>query len=265
MDIYFAYPYYSWERGTNENTNGLVRQFFPKKSSFAQITESQIKKVMRLLNGRPRKRLLTFHNSLNTFHLNNVDALRNPLRSAGSPLTLFPLALMRRSRVWESVMSAFPNSLRFLLDQTYSVGLSSGAYGGRYSTESQRFSLLRYSFTALALCTRRVSMMRISFLPRIWRFTPFRKLMNIPAFTAPFSVSKYRRGRNPFGEQVRRLITERVIHPPGTGRIGVFPFGAHVFRTIGLSEKADSSENPMRAWIFAPFFESSARIPFSNA
>lgn len=57
MEIYFAYPYHSWERGTNENTNGLIRQFFPKKSSFAEITEESTKKVMRLLNGRPRKRL----------------------------------------------------------------------------------------------------------------------------------------------------------------------------------------------------------------
>lgn len=57
MEIYFAYPYHSWERGTNENTNGLVRQFFPKKSSFAETTENKIRRVMRLLNSRPRKRL----------------------------------------------------------------------------------------------------------------------------------------------------------------------------------------------------------------
>lgn len=57
LDVYFAYPYHSWERGTNENTNGLVRQFFPKKSSFAHITEKDTKRVMRLLNSRPRKRL----------------------------------------------------------------------------------------------------------------------------------------------------------------------------------------------------------------
>lgn len=57
MEIYFAYPYHSWERGTNENTNGLVRQFFPKKFSFAETTENQIRRVMQLLNGRPRKRL----------------------------------------------------------------------------------------------------------------------------------------------------------------------------------------------------------------
>jgi len=71
--------------------------------------------------------------------------------------------------------------------------------------------------------------------------------MKMGAFTDPGSVSKYMRGRLPFGEQVMMLITERVIHPPGTFKIGVFPFGAHVFLTIGLSEKADSSENPMRA------------------
>jgi IS30 family transposase len=56
-DIYFAYPYHSWERGTNENTNGLIRQFFPKKTSFATITERDTRRVERLLNTRPRKRL----------------------------------------------------------------------------------------------------------------------------------------------------------------------------------------------------------------
>lgn len=56
-EIYFAYPYHSWERGTNENTNGLIRQFFPKKTSFADITETDTRRVERLLNTRPRKRL----------------------------------------------------------------------------------------------------------------------------------------------------------------------------------------------------------------
>ncbi|PIT89109.1 MAG: hypothetical protein COU27_02055 [Candidatus Levybacteria bacterium CG10_big_fil_rev_8_21_14_0_10_36_7] len=55
--IYFANPYHSWERGTNENTNGLLRQFFPKKSSFATITQNEIEKAVRLINRRPRKRL----------------------------------------------------------------------------------------------------------------------------------------------------------------------------------------------------------------
>ena len=57
MDIYFAYPYHSWERGCNENANGLLRQFFPKKTIFATITQRQIQKAVRLINHRPRKRL----------------------------------------------------------------------------------------------------------------------------------------------------------------------------------------------------------------
>lgn len=57
MDIYFAHAYHSWERGTNENTNGLLRQFFPKKMSFTQIKQDDIDKVINLLNTRPRKRL----------------------------------------------------------------------------------------------------------------------------------------------------------------------------------------------------------------
>jgi IS30 family transposase len=57
LEIYFANPYHSWERGCNENANGLLRQFFPKKSLFATITQKDIQKAIRLLNNRPRKRL----------------------------------------------------------------------------------------------------------------------------------------------------------------------------------------------------------------
>jgi len=57
IDIYFAYPYHSWERGCNENFNGLLRQFFPKKTSFANIQQEYIEEVTKLINNRPRKRL----------------------------------------------------------------------------------------------------------------------------------------------------------------------------------------------------------------
>jgi len=57
VDVYHAYPYHSWERGTNENTNGLLRQFFPKKSSFSEVTQEKLEKVVNLINHRPRKRL----------------------------------------------------------------------------------------------------------------------------------------------------------------------------------------------------------------
>lgn len=56
-DIYFAHPYASWERGSNENTNGLIRQYFPKKHDFATITDEDVAQAMRRLNHRPRKRL----------------------------------------------------------------------------------------------------------------------------------------------------------------------------------------------------------------
>lgn len=57
-DCYFADPYSSWQRGSNENLNGLVRQYFPKKSTdFTQVTDAEIAEVERKLNNRPRKRL----------------------------------------------------------------------------------------------------------------------------------------------------------------------------------------------------------------
>jgi IS30 family transposase len=55
MHIFFAHPYSPWERGTNENTNGLIRRYFPKKTDFNNITEEQLKIVQEKLNNRPRK------------------------------------------------------------------------------------------------------------------------------------------------------------------------------------------------------------------
>jgi IS30 family transposase len=55
MAVYFAHPYSSWERGTNENTNGLIRRIFPKKTDFSKITEEELKELELLLNTRPRK------------------------------------------------------------------------------------------------------------------------------------------------------------------------------------------------------------------
>jgi len=56
-DVYFAHPYHSWERGLNENTNGLIRQYFTKGSSFENITDDEVEVVMNKLNHRPRKTL----------------------------------------------------------------------------------------------------------------------------------------------------------------------------------------------------------------
>lgn len=56
-DFFFAHPYASWERGTNENTNGLIRQYFPKNRDFTTITQQEIDTAMERLNNRPRKRL----------------------------------------------------------------------------------------------------------------------------------------------------------------------------------------------------------------
>ncbi|MEQ1513095.1 MAG: IS30 family transposase [Lysobacteraceae bacterium] len=56
VTIYFARPYQPWERGTNENTNGLLRQYWPKGNSMADLTQAQCNTVSHKLNTRPRKR-----------------------------------------------------------------------------------------------------------------------------------------------------------------------------------------------------------------
>ena len=54
-EFYFANPYQSWQRGLNEHTNGLIREYFPKKTEFKNITDDQIVQVQNRLNSRPRK------------------------------------------------------------------------------------------------------------------------------------------------------------------------------------------------------------------
>jgi IS30 family transposase len=56
IDYFFAHPYHSWERGSNENSNGLIRQYFTKGSDFTEITNKRVKEIETKLNNRPRKR-----------------------------------------------------------------------------------------------------------------------------------------------------------------------------------------------------------------
>jgi IS30 family transposase len=56
-EVYFAHPYSSWERGLNENTNGLLRQYFPKETNLKEVTQKQVRRAVNRLNSRPRKGL----------------------------------------------------------------------------------------------------------------------------------------------------------------------------------------------------------------
>lgn len=57
LDVYFAHPYASYERGSNENTNGLLRRYFPKKTNWSEVSNAEIAQAERSINTRPRKRL----------------------------------------------------------------------------------------------------------------------------------------------------------------------------------------------------------------
>ena len=72
--FYFAKPYHSWERGLNEHTNGLVRQYFPKTQSFLDTTQEDIERVETLLNNRPRK-ALNFETPIETFSRLSINVL----------------------------------------------------------------------------------------------------------------------------------------------------------------------------------------------
>ncbi|GLB52657.1 transposase InsI for insertion sequence element IS30A [Neptunitalea chrysea] len=71
IDIYFANPYASWERGTNENTNGLIRRFLPKKTDFKNINNNQLKIIQYKLNNGPRK-VLGYKTPLEVIAQNSV-------------------------------------------------------------------------------------------------------------------------------------------------------------------------------------------------
>jgi len=78
IKVYFAHPRSPWERGTNENTNGLIRQFFPKGTDFNKVSKYEIKKVQDLLNGRPRQ-VLNFQKPYEVFNqlINSSVALNS--------------------------------------------------------------------------------------------------------------------------------------------------------------------------------------------
>jgi transposase, IS30 family len=67
LPIYFAHPYHCWERGTNENTNGLLRQYLPKGTDLTQVPPKQLRSIVHALNHRPRK-CLDFQSPFEVFH-----------------------------------------------------------------------------------------------------------------------------------------------------------------------------------------------------
>jgi len=76
-DTFFARPYSAWQRGLNEHTNGLVRQYFPKSTDFTTVSADDVQKVEELLNNRPRA----------------VLGFRTPLEVFSTPLTNLPVAI----------------------------------------------------------------------------------------------------------------------------------------------------------------------------
>ena len=81
VDIYFAHPYHSWERGLNENSNGLLRQYFPKGMELIKVTQEQVQWAVDRLNHRPRK-VLGFRTPFEVFFGKTVRYTKSPLSVA---------------------------------------------------------------------------------------------------------------------------------------------------------------------------------------
>jgi transposase, IS30 family len=71
---YFANPYHSWERGLNEHTNGLLRQFFSKQTNFKLVKPEELEKAVDLINNRPRKSL-DYRTPFEAFYADRSDAV----------------------------------------------------------------------------------------------------------------------------------------------------------------------------------------------
>ena len=74
--VYFATPHHAWERGTNENTNGLIRQYLPKGKDLSSVTQADCERVAATLNNRPRKRL-AFRSPNEVYNLSGFVALQS--------------------------------------------------------------------------------------------------------------------------------------------------------------------------------------------
>ena len=88
VTCYFAHPYHSWERGTNENTNGLIRQYLPKRSCMKHVTQADCDMIAYKLNTRPRKRL-GFKTPFEVYYRSG-----SPLHFALEPKCLFRLFII---------------------------------------------------------------------------------------------------------------------------------------------------------------------------
>ncbi|GHU12573.1 hypothetical protein FACS189449_06470 [Alphaproteobacteria bacterium] len=96
-NTYFATPYHSWERGLNEHTNGLIRQYLPKKFDFRDVSGKKIREIENKLNDQPRK-VLNFKTPREVFVANRIVSLHNALVSLNQATELAKLLLSEAER-----------------------------------------------------------------------------------------------------------------------------------------------------------------------
>jgi len=90
--MYFARPYHSWERGLNEHTNGLVRQYLPKHERLDTVTQERVDEIENLLNNRPRK-VLQFRTPLEVFNQRRAEVAAGETTLTGEQLANYQMAL----------------------------------------------------------------------------------------------------------------------------------------------------------------------------
>ncbi|MBY0483778.1 MAG: IS30 family transposase [Nitrosomonas sp.] len=87
VDVYFVHPYHSWERGLNENSNGLLRQYFPKEMELIGVTQEQVQWAVDRLNHRPRQ-VLGFRTPFEVFFRKDGSLHQITVRRCASKLNL---------------------------------------------------------------------------------------------------------------------------------------------------------------------------------
>jgi hypothetical protein len=186
IDIFFAHPYHSWERGLNEHTNGLIRQYLPKKVAFDTLTQKQLDKIVDKINNRPRK-ILGYLTPYEVFRRKIRTSEKIPRMIILTAVFLFffaPAALLTPLQVTRN----FGNDVWRLsvIEITFSVGMMlGGILIGTWGGFKNRIYTMSLS---CALCG--ILAVGLGVAPYFWLYLAIMAAMGLsfPLWNTPFMV-----------------------------------------------------------------------------